>query len=46
MDLWFCDCCINELPADRFGLAAQVGEQLGPVAIAVSVGLDMAGTVS
>ncbi|MNR33189.1 hypothetical protein D3C85_1508440 [compost metagenome] len=41
--LWFCDCCINEIPADRFGLAGQVEEQLGAVAVAVSVGLDMAG---
>lgn len=45
MDLLFCDCCINELPADRFGLAAQVGDQLGPVAVAVGVRLDMVGAV-
>lgn len=45
MGLWFCDCCINKLPADSLGLAAQVGEQLGPVAVAVGVGLDMAGAV-
>lgn len=43
--LWFCDCCIKELPTDRFGLSAQVGDQLGPVAVAMGVGLDMAGTV-
>lgn len=43
--LWFCDCCINELPADRLGFAAQMGDQLGPVAIAVGVGLDMVGAV-
>lgn len=44
-NLWFCDCCINELPTYSFGLAAQVGDQLWPVAVAVGVGLDMAGAV-
>lgn len=43
MGLWFCDYSTDISLADRLGLAAQVGDQLGPVAIAVSVGLDMAG---
>lgn len=34
-----------ESPIDRFGLAAQVGDKFGPVAVAVGVGLDMAGAV-
>lgn len=45
MGFWFCDCCINELPTDRFRLAAQVGDKFGPVAVAVGVRLDMAGAV-